>query len=330
MITPKFALFYVLLSAFSAHGFSRAFATPVLVDRLEAIVNKKAIYLSDVEKFRHLMPLRAKVDPLFNNNPIAREAHPDDAAIVSFLVDEELINQKFPVADADVEQEINGIQTNLKIDRAGLKEAITREGFKFEEYFQLMRTSIAKRQLIDREIRSKAAVSDDDLKSEYNREQSGAKNFKGLFHLSLMKFTKANFKSPKLAKEQAEKALDEVTKGEEFRDVAKKESDDMSAPNGGDMGYLSYDDMSENLQQNVRNLPPGKTSAVIDDGKTYLIVKVEDIKADTDTGFEKDKDQIRGRLMEGEFAHQVRLWLDRERSLAFVKINTATPPPAKI
>ncbi len=321
MTTQKFSKFSIIFTLFFA-SLLPLFSSAEVVERLEAIVNKKAIYLSDVQKFRRLTPLRAKIDPLFSNDAIAKIANPTEGDIVNFLVSEETIDQKFPVPDTDVEQEINGIQTNLKIDRDGLKQAIAREGYKFEDYFQLMRVSLAKRQLLDHEIRNKATISEDDLKSEYNRKQSGSKTFQGSFHLLLMKFTKSNFKSTALAKETAEKSLASLTKGEAFEEVAKKDSDDSSAANGGDLGYLSYGDMSANLQKEVRKLSPGKASGIIDEGKAFLIIKIADIKADTDANYEKEKEAIRSKMLEGEFQHQIHLWLEHERTLNYVKINS--------
>ena len=279
-----------------------------VIERVEAIINKKAIYKSDVSQFRKQVNLRAKIDPIFNNEPIAKNANPSDLEIVNFLVDEAIITDKFPINDSEVEQEINGIQTNLKIDREQLKSAISHEGYKFEDYYKLMRASLAKRQLIDRDIRSKAVVSDDDIRSEYNRAHAGSKSFHGQFHLYLSKFVKSDFKSSILAKKEAQKSLEESKKTGAF--------------SGEDLGYLSYSDMSPSLQKVVQKLGPDKTSEVVEDGGSYIIVKVGEIKDDEETAPDPDKDALRGHLMESEFEHQIHLWLEHERSNNFVKINT--------
>lgn len=278
-----------------------------IVERVEAIVNKKAIYLSDVTKFHNQVSLRAKVDPIFAGQAIAREQNPSEVEVVNFLVDEAIIVEKFPVNDAEVEQEINSIQANLKIDRDQLRSAISREGFKFDEYFKLMRASLSKRQLIDREIRNKATVSDDDIKSEYTRKKSGSKSFLGSFHLYLQKFSKKDYKSSSLARTDAEKALAEVKAGGTF--------------GGEDLGYLAYTDMSPELQRIVQKLGPEKLSSVIADQDGFIIVKTGDVKSDAESAPDRDREMLRSRLMENEFSHQIVLWLDRERSNAFVKVN---------
>jgi parvulin-like peptidyl-prolyl isomerase len=296
-------------------------ANAEIVDRLEAVVNKSPIFRSDLDRFKSTVPLRAKVDPLFASEPLSRKLKATEAEILNFLIDEAIIMEKFPVADNEVEQEINGIQNNLKIDRDTLRSAIVREGYKFEDYFKMMRVSVAKRQLVDREIRNKAAVSDDDVKADYNRTRSGSKSFRGSFHLHLIRVTKGNFKTTLAAREEAQKALASLTRGAAFADVAKSVGDDSSQEGGGDLGFLSYSEMSPLLQKEVQKLGPEKTSGLIEDKSSFLIVKIGEVRADSDAAFEKEKDVIRSKLMESEFQHQIRIWLDRERSLNFVKVN---------
>ena len=46
--------------------------------------------------------------------------------------------------EEEVEKEINSIQTNNHLSRSDLKEALSREGFKFNDYFELIRNSSSK------------------------------------------------------------------------------------------------------------------------------------------------------------------------------------------
>jgi len=340
MNTQGFLLFSALFFSFTqttVHADEVAGASPTpatqaaplsgtLIDRVEAIVNKKAIYFSDIKKFRSLTSLRAKVDPLFANDPLSKKT-PTDSEIIDFLIAEALVLEKFPVSDSDLDQEINSIQTNLHIDRDALRTAISREGFQFDDYQALMRASIAKRQLIDRDIRNKAAVSEDELKTEYNRNRSGTKTFQGAIHLHLIKVTKKNYKTIKYAKELYDQALKDLASGQSFEEIAKKTSDDSSASNGGDLGFLSYQEMSGPLQKEVQKNLALKTPDLknqiskFEDPTSFTIIKISEVSKDVDSGFDKEKDALRGKLMEGEFQHQIKLWIDRQRALNYIRIN---------
>jgi peptidyl-prolyl cis-trans isomerase SurA len=320
--------FLLILALFSSAAFAEPTASTksssgVVVDRIEAIVNKKAIYLSDIRKFKELTGLRMKVDPLFANDPLSKKK-PTDSEIVEFLIAETLILEKFPVSDSDLDAEINSIQSNLRINREGLIAAISREGFEFDDYRQLMRASIAKRQLIDRDIRNKASVSEDELKTEYNSSRSASKTFEGSLHLHLIKITKKNYKTVKFAKDLFDEAIKELGQGVSFEEVAKKTSDDSSASNGGDLGFLSYQDMNPSLQKEVQKTLSKKDQSIrigsMEDASSFTIFKISEISADVDGGFNKDKEMIRGKLLEKEFAHQIKLWIDRQKSMSFLTI----------
>ena len=297
----------VPLIALISLNFVSRFSEADVVERVEAIINKKAVYKSDIDRFRIQVPLRAKIDPLFSNDPLAKKSSASNTEILNFLVSEIIISDKFPIGDAEVEQEVNSIQANLKIDRDQLKSAVSREGFKFEDYFKLMRASLSKRQLIDREIRNKAVVNDNDVNSESNRIHSTANTFHGAFHLYLSKYLKKDFKTPNLAKTEAQVALDECKKTNKFP--------------GEDLGFLSYSEMSTELKRIVQKLGPEKTSGVVEDQDSFFIVKVGEIKNSSDISSDPEKEMLRSRLMEAEFEHQIKLWLDRERSNTYVKIN---------
>jgi parvulin-like peptidyl-prolyl isomerase len=289
-----------------------------VVEQVAAVVNKKAIYKSDLGLFRSTLPLRAKVDPLFVGEPLAKKSSPTDQEVLDFLINEALILEKFPASDGEVEQEINGIQTNMRINRDTLRAAIRREGFRFEDYFRLMRSSLSKRMLIEREIRNKAAVSEDEIRTEYNRTHSGSKTFRGSFRLQLIRVEKKNYKTPALAREAANDALTALNKGEAFQEVASRTHVDGGS---GDLGFLSYSDMQPAIQQEVRRLGSGKTGGLIEDSSSFMILKVGDVRAEADSGLDRERDSIRARLMDAEFRHQLKLWMERERSKNLVKVN---------
>lgn len=324
---PGFLFFLTLWAPMGAVASSSG---PNVLDRVEAIVNKGVIYKSDVDQFKRLIPLRTKVDPFFAADPISKSftknSSPSADEIIQYLINEKLIQDKFSVNDSEVEQEVTSIQNNLRIDRESLKAAIAREGFKFEEYFQMMRASIAKRHLIDQEIRNKATVSDDDLKAEYYRTKASSKNFRGAFRIKLIRVTKKNYKTPALAKNTALEAVRQLSAGKDFKEVAQEFSDDPSSSDGGDLGYLAYGDMSQFFQKEVQKLGPGKTSGVLDDGTSWLVLRTEDVKADVDSGFEREKEGLRARLLESEFRHQVQLWLERQKAINYIKLNRPSAP----
>jgi len=296
-----------------------------LIDRLEASVNSSAILLSDVRRFRQSAPLRAKLDPLFASSPIAdRIEKASDADIVNLLIQDRLILLSFPVTDSEVEQEINSIQSSQRISRDRLRDEIRRSGFRFDEYFELIRLSTAKRNLIDREIRSKVAISDDDVKNAfYNRRQKSG-GAPTSYRVKVISFSRSNYKSTKALQETADRAMVALKSGDSFEEVARRFGDDTSE-GGMDLGPLTEEQMSPAIRNEVRKLKVGGVSSVFGDSSSRLfILKVVDASSGEDSRLASMREEIRNQLAAAEYQRQIELWLERQERQAFIHRAPAT------
>jgi peptidyl-prolyl cis-trans isomerase SurA len=298
------------------------------IDGLEASVNGSLILASDMARFRKTVRLRQQLDPLFTGTAVASAgANATAEEIQQFLIDEKIISQQFPVTDADVEQEINSIQSNNHIDRAGLKSALHDQGFSFDEYFELIRSSASKRNLIDRDIRTKVTVSDDDVKNYFlnHYAQDGGGGEK-TYSIKIILISPASYKTPAAAHDVAEKTLKDIQGGEAFEEVAKRVSDDASASAGGDLGALTDEQMSPLIRNEVKKLQVGQVSPVIGSGKGgFFIIKLIDEKAGESPRLAKQREEIRQQLISAEYQHQIQLWLQRQRQASFIHLAGQAP-----
>jgi len=334
MIPSRRAWRLLVISCLSplAFGAPAGFAAPVLVDRLEASANQSLILRSDLKKFRHTIGLRSQLDPLFSGNPLASKgAAASDSEITTFLINEKLIAEQFPVSDAEVEQEINSIQASNRIDRAALKSALAAQGYSFDDYFELIRMSASKRNLIDRDIRTKATISDDDVKNYYYNQYSRTAGTQLSYSLQIISVSISNYKNAAAAKEVAARALSEIKGGESFSEVARKMSDHASAPSGGDLGFLTEDQMVPAIREQVKQMKIGGLSAVFGGPASgaYFLLRLADVRSDDSDRLQKMKDEIRAQLLAAEYQHQISLWLERQAQNAFIhragEASTAIP-----
>jgi peptidyl-prolyl cis-trans isomerase SurA len=308
-----------------ASGPARGAPASRLIDRLEASVNSSAILLSDVRRFRESLPLRAKLDPLFASSPIADHVdRASDAEIVNLLIQDRLILLSFPVTDAEVEQEINSIQSSQRISRAHLREEVRKNGFRFDEYFELIRLSTAKRNLVDREIRSKVTISDDDVKNAYYNRRPKAGGAPMSFRVKVISFSRSNYKSAKSLAETADRAIIALKSGDPFEEVARRFGDD-TAEGGVDLGPLTEEQMSPSIRSEVKKLKVGGISSVFGDSSSRLfILKVVEASSGEDSRLASMREEIRNQLAAGEYQRQIELWLERQERQAFIHRAPAT------
>ncbi len=291
-----------------------------VIERLEATVNNQTVLKSDLQGFRKTIPLRGQLDPLFGGTPLATEgARASDSAILEFLIDERIILQQFPMTDADVEQEINSIQANNRITREQLRSAIAEQGFNFADYFQLIRIGAAKRNLIDREIRTKVSVSDDDIRNYYYNTYAKGKPAPQAYQVEIV--TNKN-------RTKVERAFHELKNGAPFSEIAKKYSDDATAETGGELGVLTEEQMNKGIHSELKKLKVGETSGILGNEKTrFFFLRLAAIRAADDQRMKAATDQIRTQLASSEYQRQLQLWLERQRQTAFIR-RAGDPPIA--
>lgn len=280
---------------------------------MEAVVNKTIILHSSIKDFRAQLGLRLKIDPLFSVSPLAAKGiNITDQEILEARIQEQLVLEKFPISDAEVEQRIQDFQRSLKIDRPGLTELLRREGYAITAYFEMMRIAIAKQNLVERELRSKAVVSDEELKSAYFAKSGaqGAK-FRGTIKVLLRSEAKELFKSPTASKEF-------------FEAERKRMLDGTPSSEWLDLGHIAIKEMTPKLLEVTRQLKVGEVSYAYEDNNRLNLVKVVDIRTDDDPDFEREKENLRAQMMQIEIQRQFELWTDRQK--ATVSIRRTTKP----
>lgn len=304
-------------------AFSFLHAEPVLIDRTEAFVNKELVLTSDVSHFRRTLPLRSQLDPMFAGSSISGKGSAATLAeVTAFLIDESMISQAFPVSSSEIESEINNIQVTNKITRTQLRATLKEQGFDFSDYSDLIKSSLSKKALIDREIRSRVFISDDDVKNFfYNNHlaKAGIGNFS--YRIQIVRATVSNYKSAAGAKETLQRATQAIRAGEAFSEIAKRFSDDPSATTGGELGVFTEDEMNPQIKNQVKKLKIGETSEILgDDKSSYFILRLADLKTGQEEKLERMKEEIRNQLMVSEFQHQIQLWIERKRADSYIYI----------
>ena len=313
--------FSVLSLIVVAMGVSQAWAAPAVLDRLEASVNSDIILYSDIQKFKKTLKLRSQIDHVFRESSLAAKGEgASEKDITDFLVDEHLITQAFPVTDSEVEQQVNSIQSNIHADRTKLRSILAEEGFAFEDYFELIRASTAQNNLIDREIRSKVTISDDDVRNYFYNHYAKQSTVPVAYHLGVVAVSLKSFKNTPAAHDAAARALESIRGGEAFEEVARRVSDDASASGGGDLGEMTDDQMSPAMRDQAKKMKVGQVSDIFG-GTTagsFYILKLFSAKTADNDRYAKMEEEIRGQLTATEYEHQISLWLTRQRQKAFI------------
>jgi peptidyl-prolyl cis-trans isomerase D len=128
----------------------------------------------------------------------------------------------------------------------------------------------------------------------------------------------ADAKQKEALQSRADRIAGEVRAGKDFAQLAKRESEDPSAKQGGDLGWITQGQMPANLDKAIFSLAKGESSSPIETPSGWHIVKVEEVKEQKTLSLKEATQEIT-RLLRHEKAKQEAAKTahrDREKALS--------------
>ena len=101
-------------------------------------------------------------------------------------------------------------------------------------------------------------------------------------------------------------------------------SDDPTSSSGGDLGDLDETEISSEYLENIKKLKIGAISPIIESrsqGRFYIL-KLVNINSHESHRLHQIKDEIRNELTTQEYKHQIALWIEKQKQLAFIHKRT--------
>ena len=110
--------------------------------------------------------------------------------------------------------------------------------------------------------------------------------------------------------ETAKEVLAKVKAGEDFAELAKEYSTDTSTnEDGGDLGYISRNEMDEAFEEAAFALEKGAVSEVVQTAEGYHIIKVTNKVPAEEAVFEDVKKEVYADLLESRVSEEYATWV---------------------
>lgn len=134
--------------------------------------------------------------------------------------------------------------------------------------------------------------------------------------------------------DEAKKIAEELKKGANFAELAKKSSKDPGAADGGDLGFFTKDQMVPEFSKVAFELEPGKISDPVKSQFGWHIIKVEEKRNRQAPSFDQVKPQIEQyvvRKAQADYVTKLReaAKVERMDQAAAKPADAAPPAPAK-
>jgi len=255
----------------------------VLIDRIIAVVGDDVVMLSELrnESIKLHRQLEQKgVSPMPSTAAIQQKAF--ESLVLIKLQLAEAARLGIEANEETVNQALNAIAANNQMSVQELSEALEAEGMDFQTFRDTMRNEIIVRQLRNREVTNRIQVTKSEVDSYL--ERAGGADGRTAVHLLYIMIATPDGASPAQREEArvlATQLVDRLRAGENFRSLAQQFSNDQSALQGGDLGWLDVNSIPPLLQSYVAKMSTGDTEGPIAAGRGFHIIQLEEVRSDS-------------------------------------------------
>jgi len=308
---------------------------PVTIDRIAAVVNQEVITLSEVQEavLQQAVAMAASRgaskpkagDPEFAAASLTPQALSQQLhrLIDRKLQEEEAAQQGITVADADLKRAIEDIKTrNRFTSDAALASALAAEGMTMEQYMQQLRSELLVAKLVNREVRSAVVVAPEEVKRYYDQHPEEFNLPERVKLRQIFVAAPAGNAEARASKQaKAQSILDELKRGADFNQMARRDSDGAEAGEGGELGWFTPGALMAPLDRAAFALKDGQISDLIETPQGWHILKVEAHEGHRLQPFDQVKDQVHERLLNQRTQQRYEEWFWDLRRNAYVDIR---------
>jgi len=145
-----------------------------VIEQLIAIIDGEPYTLSNLETYA-----KTKMNRSFPTGDLAK-INPSDREVLEQFLTEKLVESEIreggiKVGDEDVDQYIEQVKKSNRLSDQDLKTALSREGQTLESYRASVKAELEKNELINRQVRKKVNVTNEDVERYY---KLNAKNYR--------------------------------------------------------------------------------------------------------------------------------------------------------
>jgi hypothetical protein len=283
------ALISIALIGCKSIGSSDTTATGTNVDPngAAATVNGKAIKTEEVERGvkQQAQGQESKLSPL--------ELAGARLQILGGLIQDEVLYQKAEKEatvpkDDDVTAEINRKKTTSGLSAEKFDEQMKQAGFTDATYRENVKRDLAVKGLIEKITGKIEPPKDSEIDAFYNGNKAAFVNKRGVKLAAIVIDPANNGEGDTTTNEQeavirGNEIIKQLQQGQNFADIAREKSEDQSRLQGGDLGYVTEDELKQNFTPQVaatlmnEKFPIGNVLPVPMQGK-FFILKLQERK----------------------------------------------------
>lgn len=296
------------------------------IDRVVAYVNDDIIVLSELEE--EMAPYTERLEGMgYSEDRKAQMLFKLRTDMLNQLVERKLTDQEIKKAGIVIDEEtIDKSIENLKrmnhLTEETLVEALKAQGQTLEDYRAHIKEEMERTRLVNREVKSKIVVTDEDIRQYYDThpEEFSAPAEVHLRHLTLLldeSTGQARRDAARFEMAAIEKAL---ASGTPFDVVAARFADQGPDKRGGDLGKFKVETLSPTLQKAIAGMTPGATTGLLETDQGFQIFYLQEKTGGEKKPLEAVSEIISEKIYKERVNEKFAQWLDELKKTSSIKL----------
>jgi peptidyl-prolyl cis-trans isomerase SurA len=289
-----------------------------VIEQLIAVIDGEPYTLSNINTYA-----KTKLGRPFPSGDLKEIDARDKGVLEQFITDKlleaEVREAGIIVSDADVDQYIEQVKKNNRLSDEDLKAALSRENQTLAGYKASVKAEIEKSDLVDRQVRRKVTISDDDVERYYKLNSSKFRNNDRarIRHILLSLAENAPPETVQSVMAKGKELYKRIAAGEDFATLAQEFSQGAGQAEGGEIGWVNRGTLIAGIEDVAfQKLSVGQVSEPFRTSMGVHIVKLEGRDAGTllplSSVAPRIKEELTNRALEERFAKWVKTDLRRK------------------
>ncbi len=292
---------------------------PAQLPDVLARVNGEAVTKADFDRLVKNMELGNGPIPADQRDRVLRDAL--DQLVTYTVLKQETKARNITVSDSEVEERVKQMQSQFP-DPKAFEKALGDRSMTVERLRSDARVDMVIGRLLDAQVANLPGPSDAQAREFYDKNPDKFKQPEAVraSHILILVDEKADAATKTKARQKIDGILRQARSGADFAKLARENSQDGSAQQGGDLNYFTRGQMVPPFEEAAFSLKPGQISGVVTTQFGYHVIKVIDHKPASAAAFEQVSDRIKQYLTEQGKQEHVKAFIDGLKSKSKIEV----------